>query len=457
MVIWAREKLARASRTVRGRIGNRSPNPSGFQRDRGQVHQKAVAAVITLAIIGALVLAGGSASALVDTSLTGDEEVEHGDTVDLVGTVEMDDEDDVTKGGYLLTLTDENGEQVELVFGLDGQVITVDSNSSMIDEQRLHQKLSMTITDVHEKDDRVGYEEVPVGYEEVPVGYEEVPVGYERVPVGYEAVPGYEVVPTKKHTFHVSFKAAAFDIGEFDAQFEIITERVDGDYEPSADTKPSEELSTDHESNVHTFRIVEDPDAAVAESADEATDDVSIAEPSDDPADEAEDIPKDEERADEPEDVERADEPEDDEKADELKDDEKADESKDDEKADEPKDDEKADEPKDEEKVDEPNDEEKADKPEDEEKADTPEDEEKANEPKDEKADKPEDKKADKPEDEEKADKPEDEKKADEPKDEEKQDEPNDEKKQDKANEESADQEKESKDESTNCNAKLLF
>ena len=105
------EKVVGGVRAVSQRIAVESPVRGG-EDNRGMIQHKVIAGVIALAVVGGLVIAGGASSAVVATSLMGDEEVERDDTVNLGVTVEAEADEDVPKDGFLLTLTDETALQV---------------------------------------------------------------------------------------------------------------------------------------------------------------------------------------------------------------------------------------------------------------------------------------------------------------------------------------------------------
>ncbi|WP_254522224.1 hypothetical protein [Natrinema caseinilyticum] len=202
---------------------------------RDGVQTKVLSVMITAGIVAGVTFASTSTGGVV-TTLTGDEEVERDGVVTLEVTIEHDGETQL--GGYLLTLTDRDGDTVEQVFTVDGTPVTNVSTSEKIDARHLEPRLEIS-----------NGAALP-GYER-PVGA----AGYEGAGAG------------DKVRLTITLNASAFDVGEYDARVDLVTERVDEEYTPPADTMPSDDLETDHASNEHTFRVTETEAKETAEDS----------------------------------------------------------------------------------------------------------------------------------------------------------------------------------------------
>ncbi|WP_265112395.1 hypothetical protein [Halosolutus halophilus] len=198
--------------------------------DREGIRTRAIALVLTTIVVLGLTFVSASAGG-VTTTLAGDEEVEQDDVITLELTIESEDDERISANGFLLNITDQEGNGFEQVFTADGTPVTNVSDSEKISEREVDPTL------------------------EREAEAEAVGTGDDKTK-GY----GYEQVETDRddsETIIITLNAQAFDVNEYDAQVEIITEEIDETYEPPEDTLPSDDLETDHASNVHTFAVID--------------------------------------------------------------------------------------------------------------------------------------------------------------------------------------------------------
>lgn len=242
------EKLASRMVALRKQLHASVIRPLRSLFGREGTRTKAIALVITTVVVVGLTFVSASAGG-VTTTLTGDEEVEQDDVITLELTVESEDGERISANGYLLNITDQNGNSFEQVFTADGTPVTNVSDSEKISVQDVDPKL-----EIGAESDGAEAEVAKADGGDVADG-----TGYEQVEIqrdGYEQVETQQV-DDSKITIVITLNAQAFDVNKYDAQVEIITEQIDETYEPPEDTLPSDDLDTDHASNVHTFEVID--------------------------------------------------------------------------------------------------------------------------------------------------------------------------------------------------------